>query len=188
LTIKQLRILPPFAIGRLGSASEPMDNYTFDLDLNPSDPLGYRELKAQPTLIVDENSGEIKEQRIPPRLEFKHGGRIRPVAPFLEVYAITDTDETLQPLTTALLKEHELNEHSISWRVTVSNRKIARRTDDEADLVRAQTKWFSDHHCHTLAGKCANFISPEAEPELPRDSPALHTGRGIDLRPQSVRR
>jgi hypothetical protein len=162
LTIKQLRILPPFAIGRLGSASEPMDNYTFDLDLNPSDPLGYRELKAQPTLIVDENSGEIKEQRIPPRLEFKHGGRIRPVAPFLEVYAITDTDETLQPLTTALLKEHELNEHSISWRVTVSNRKIARRTDDEADLVRAQTKWFSDHHCHTLAGKCANFISPEA--------------------------
>ena len=65
MTIKQLRILPPFAIGRLGSASEPMDNYTFDLDIDPSDPLGYRELKAQPTLIVDENSGEIEEQRTP---------------------------------------------------------------------------------------------------------------------------
>src|SRR6478609_9334654 len=96
LAIKQLRILPPFAIGRLGSASEPMDNYTFDPDINPSDPLGYRELKAQPTLIVDEHSGEIKEQGIRRRVEFEHGGRIRPVGPFLEVYAITDTDETLQ--------------------------------------------------------------------------------------------
>ncbi|MDE2600920.1 MAG: hypothetical protein KGL62_00985 [Bradyrhizobium sp.] len=162
MTIKQLRILPPFAIGRLGSASEPMDNYTFDLDINPADPLGYRQLKAQPTLIVDENSGEIKDEITPPRLEFKHGGRIRPVAPFLEVYAITDTDETLQPLTTTLLRKHELNEHGISWRATVSNRKIVRRTGNHDDLIHAQTRWFSDHRSHTLAGRCANFISPEA--------------------------
>jgi hypothetical protein len=162
VTIKQLRILPPFAIGRLGSASEPMDNYTFDLDIDPADPLGYRELKAQPTLIVNENSGEIDGQRTPGKLEFKHGGRIRPVAPFLEVYAVTDTDETLQPLTTALLRKHELGEHSIAWRATVSNRKIVRRTGNEDDLVHAQTRWFSDHRSHTLAGKCTNFISPEA--------------------------
>jgi hypothetical protein len=162
LTIKQLRILPPFAIGRLGSASEPMDNYTFDLDIDPANPLGYRELKPQPTLIVNENSGEIEAQRTAPRLEFKHGGRIRPVAPFLEVYAVTDTDETLQPLTTALLRKHELSEHDISWQVTVSNRKIVRRTANEDDLIHAQTRWFSDHRSHTLSGKCANFISPEA--------------------------
>ncbi len=31
-TIKGLRILPPFAIARLGSADEPMDNYTIELD------------------------------------------------------------------------------------------------------------------------------------------------------------
>ena len=42
-----------------------MDNYTFDLDIDPADPLGYRELKPQPTLIVNENSGEIEEQRTP---------------------------------------------------------------------------------------------------------------------------
>jgi hypothetical protein len=162
LTIKELRILPPFAIGRLGSASEPMDNYTFDLDIDTDNPLGYRELKPQPTLIVNENSGEIDGQRIAPRLEFKHGGRIRPVAPFLEVHAVTDSDETLQPLTTALLRKHELSEHDISWRATVSNRKIVRRTANEDDLVRAQTRWFSDHRSHTLSGKCANFISPEA--------------------------
>jgi hypothetical protein len=161
LTIKQLRILPPFAIGRLGSASDPMDNYTFDLDIDPANPLGYRELKALPTLIVDENSGEIKDERTPHKLEFKCCDKIRPVAPFLEVYAVTDTDELL-PLTTAMLQKDGLSEHSISWQVTVSNRKIVRRTGDEDDLVHAQTKWFADHRIHTLAGKCKNFISPEA--------------------------
>ena len=163
MTIKQLRILPPFAIGRLGSASEPMDNYTFDLDIDPdrADPLGYRELKPQPTLIVNENSGEIEKQRTPHTLEFKRGDKIRPVAPFLEVFAVTDADE-LVPLTTALLQKEGLNDHNISWRATVSNRKIVRRTGDEDDLVHAQTKWFSDHRSHTLAGKCTNFVAPEA--------------------------
>src|ERR1700749_2419394 len=144
LTIKQLRILPPFAIGRLGSASDPMDNYTFDLDIDPANPLGYRELKPQPTLIVNENSGEIEEQRTPGKLEVKQGGKIRPVAPFLEVFAVTDTGRLL-PLTTALLHKDGLSDSNVSWRVTVSNRKIVRRTGDNDDLVHVQTKWFSDH-------------------------------------------
>jgi hypothetical protein len=161
LAIKQLRILPPFAIGRLGSASEPMDNYTFDLDIDPSDPLGYRELKPQPTLIVDENSGEIERQHTPHKLQFKIGHSIRPIAPFLEVFAVTDADE-LVPLTTALLRQEGLDEKSVTWRATVSNRKIVRRTGEEDDLIHAQTAWFSDHQRHTLAGHCNNFISKEA--------------------------
>jgi hypothetical protein len=161
LKIKQLRILPPFAIGRLGSASDPMDNYTFDLDIDPANPLGYRELKPQPTLIINENSGEIEEQRTPDKLEFKQGGKIRPVAPFLEVFAITDAGRLL-PLTTTMLRKEGLSDSSISWRITVSNRKVVRRTDDKNDLVRVQTKWFSDHQSHTLLGKCKNFVSRDA--------------------------
>src|SRR3954463_10766439 len=93
LTIKQLRILPPFAIGRLGSATgEPMDNYSFDLDVDPhlEQPLGFRQIKAEPTLIVNKNSGEIEREHVPAALEFKRGDQIRPVAPFLEVFAVTD--------------------------------------------------------------------------------------------------
>jgi hypothetical protein len=160
LTIKQLRILPPFAIGRLGSASDPMDNYTFDLDIDPDleNPLGYRELRAQPTLIVNENSGEIGGERTAATLNFKRNGKIRPVAPFLEVYAIDENDE-LKPLTVALLKEHGLTIHDVSWQVTVSNRKVVRRTNETDDLVHAETKWFSDHQSHTLKGHCKNFIA-----------------------------
>ncbi|HEV7880622.1 hypothetical protein [Bradyrhizobium sp.] len=163
MTIKQLRILPPFAIGRLGSASEPMDNYSLDLDIDPGTetPLGYRQIKAQPTLIVDENSGEIESESTPATLEFKRAGKIRPVAPFLEVYAVTDTDE-LVPLTVDLLRANGLTLKNISWQVTVSNRKVVRRTQDHDDLVHAQTRQFSDHQSHTLKGKCKNFISPDA--------------------------
>ena len=32
-TIKELRILPPFAIGRLGSAPDPLDNYTIETEV-----------------------------------------------------------------------------------------------------------------------------------------------------------
>jgi hypothetical protein len=156
LTIKQLRILPPFAIGRLGSASEPMDNYSFDLDIDPDHPLDYRQIKPQPTLIVDKRSGEIKSERTPASLEFKHNGKIRPVAPFLEVFAVTDRDQ-LVPLTVGLLRKHGLTVEDISWQVTVSNRKIVRRTENPDDLVHAKVE-FSDHKSHTLHGRCKNFI------------------------------
>ena len=158
MTIKQLRILPPFAIGRLGSASEPMDNYSFDLDIDPDveKPLGYRQIKAQPTLIVNENSGEVEDVRTPVTLEFKRDEKIRPVAPFLEVFAVTDKDE-LVPLTVDLLRKEDLTIKDISWQVRVSNRKVVRRTQNPDDLVHAKID-FSDHRSHTLHGRCRNFI------------------------------
>jgi hypothetical protein len=158
VAIKALRILPPLAIGRLGSAKEPMDNYTFDLDVDPTNPLGYRELKPQPTLIVNESTGEIETHRTPGKLEFKRDNEIRPVAPFLEVFAVTDADE-LVPLTTALLEKDGLTERDISWQVSVSNRKIERRTGDKGDRIDATETWFSDHDSHCLSGKSANFKS-----------------------------
>lgn len=161
MTIKQLRILPPFAIGRLGSAYQPMDNYTFDPDIAPDaeTPLGYRQLKALPTLVVNESSGEI-EERPPAPLEFKQGGRIRPVAPFLEVYAVTDSD-ALEPLSVELLRDNKLTVENVRWQVRVANRKIVRRTRNEDDLIRAETGWFSGHQSHTLKGGCKNFVSTE---------------------------
>ena len=153
MTIKDLRILPPFAIGRLGSAPEPMDNYTIEDD--PDHPLGFRRLAGAPTFVVDERSGEIRETR-DGSPEFKQDGRIRPVAPFLEVFAVT-ADDVLEPLTLDLLRRHELDETKVSWRAVVANRKVVRRTGNEDDLVSADTKWFSGHARKRLEGHCNNF-------------------------------
>ena len=168
-TIKELRILPPFAIARLGSADEPMDNYTIELDApdNQDQPLGYRALKPLPTLIVGERSGEIEEVRTPQlplqfKVHGKNGEQIRPVAPFLEVFAVVETgkkEDELVPLTVELLRENGLSVKDVSWTVSVANRKVARRTGDDNDVVKTDKVIVGDHDIHTLHGHCNNFES-----------------------------
>ena len=139
MKIRELRILPPFAIGRLGSAKEPQDNYTIDDD--PQQPLGYRKIVPSKTLKVDEKTGGIKSSTVPKAIAFKINGKIRPVAPFLEVFAVLENppkkkgprkknedSEELVQLDRALLKKLGLSRAKIEWRVSVANRKVMRRT------------------------------------------------------------
>jgi hypothetical protein len=161
MSIFSLRILPPLAIGRLGSAPEPVDNYT--IEENPEHPLDFRTIKGAETFIVDEASGEISGSRIPESLAFKLDGLIRPVAPFLEVFAQTDADPSkpLEPLTLALLAQHGLGEGDVAWRVSVANRKVFRRTNHVDDLVSAAIDWFSNHDSKRLEGHCKNFVDAD---------------------------
>jgi len=161
MSIFSLHILPPLAIGRLGSASEPVDNYTIEVD--PEHPLDFRKIQGAETLIVDEASGEISESRIPATVTFKQAGLIRPVAPFLEVFAQTDADPSkpLEALTLTLLEQHGLGEGDVQWRVSVANRKVVRRTNQADDLVEAKVDWFSTHDPKRVEGRCKNFIAPD---------------------------
>src|SRR5579863_1928543 len=159
MKIRELRILPPFAIGRLGSASEPQDNYTIDDD--PEQPLGYRRIVPAQTLKVDEKTGRIKSNAVPETIVFKIDGKIRPVAPFLEVFAVLENSpkkkealEKLVQLDRALLKKLGASRAKIEWRVSVANRKVMRRTENPDDMVAADTGWFSDHKKHVLKGTC----------------------------------
>jgi hypothetical protein len=156
MTIRELRLLPPLAIGRLGSAAEPVDNYT--VEDNPDHPLEFRVIKPAKTLRVSEQTGEIMGEHTPASISFKQDGRIRPVAPFLEVFALT-ADNSLIPLTQSLLSEAGLDASALSWNVRVANRKVARRTGHRGDEVEADTQWFSDHKPKRLEGHCAHFVS-----------------------------
>ena len=158
MTIRALRILPPLAFARLGSAPEPLDNYTVEVD--PDRPLGYRQIRGAETLVVDKATGEIRESRVPATVEFTRDGHIRPVAPFLEVFAETDPG-VLEPLTLELLRREGLTPAALAWNVVVANRKVVRRTRDAADLVAADTGWFSGHESRELEGHCPNFIAPD---------------------------
>ena len=166
MKIKGLRILPPIAIGRLGTAAEPLVNYEIEGD--PQHPLDFHRIKAATTLVVDHASGEIVNSFIPDKVSFKEirteGERksehIRPVAPFLEVWAQVDADQWV-PLTLGLLRENRLTPADVQWQVSVANRKVARRTSDPGDEVAAQTPGFSTHAAQRLEGHCRNFISPD---------------------------
>ena len=159
MTVKELRILPPLAIGRLGSAPEPQANYT--LEENPDQPLGFRRIVGAPTLMVDTRSGEILDARVEDPVTFTSGERIKPVAPFLEVFVVT-SDDRLEPLTLELLDRLGLGPEAVSWRVHVANRKAVRRTGNADNLVSADTGWFSTHDSRPLEGHCRNFVSKQA--------------------------
>jgi len=166
MKIKALRILPPIAIGRLGSAAEPVVNYEIEAD--PLHPLDFHRIKGAETFIVDRATGEIAKSFIPEIVSFKEvrgAGKeqtehIRPVAPFLEVWALVE-GEAWVPLTLDLLHANGLTSADLRWQVSVANRKVARRTADPDDEVSARTPRFSTHGVQRLEGHCRNFVSPD---------------------------
>jgi hypothetical protein len=155
MAISELRILPPFAIARLGYSPVPLEAY--ELKVDPAAPLDFRRLVPCETLEVDAATGAIARSRVPDRIRFKDGDQIRPVAPFLEVYALTGENE-LEPLTLELLAAEGLTPEHIHWSVKVGNIKAHRRTGKDADRIYAEIQRVNDHAEHALLGECANFL------------------------------
>jgi len=158
MTILELRILPPIAIGRLGSSPTPLE--AFDLVSSEENPLDYRRIAPRQTFNVDPSSGAISHAYIPGSIHFKEAdGSIRPVAPFLEVFARTAAHPNeLVPLTLELLNREGFSEADISWSVEVGNIKLFRRTGNPDDKIIAGLSAIHDHQRHPLLGQCANFL------------------------------
>jgi len=137
-TIKELRILPPLAIGRFGSSPEPLENHTTAV----VDPLDFRKIVPAPTLIVDDATGAITQETSPGPQDKVHfrdtQRRIKPLAPFLEVWARFDDDPSLVPLTKNHLADLGLQPSDLTWTVEVANVKVFRRTGDPLDKVTAR--------------------------------------------------
>jgi hypothetical protein len=152
--VEELRILPPLAIARFGSSPDPMDNY----DVVVRDAEGYRALVPAPTLKVLPGQGSIADETTPQAVKFRDAmGRVRPVAPFLEVWARFEDDGDFTPLTQAHLEALGLVPAVLKWRVIAANLKASRRTGDADDAVYADTGEFSDHEPHPLLGRAENF-------------------------------
>jgi hypothetical protein len=158
MTILEIRILPPLAVARLGSSAEPLENYELVVD----EPLGHRKIIPSETLKVDRGSGEITDAYTPREIVFRDGDRIRPVAPFLEVFARTAPD-VLEPLTVELLRAEGLVPEDVHWTVTLGNIKAFRRTGDPHDKITA-TASFWDHARYPLEGHCPNFLAGKTLP------------------------
>jgi hypothetical protein len=158
----EIRILPPFGIARLGSSPEPMDNYK----LEHSDQVGARRLAPAETFLVDRTTGDIRRKALPFAVKFRDSqGRIRPVAPFLEVWARFADDKTnLVPLTLDQLEPLGLTPASFEWSIQVGNIKAYRRTGDPDDKILVKVGPFHDHGVHELLGECANFLSAKRVP------------------------
>lgn len=164
MPILELRILPPMAIGRLGEASEALE--AFELQIDPQKPQDYRQIVPCESFEVDHISGAIVRSYVPERIRFKDENRkVRPVAPFLEVFAITDAAPTeLVPLTTDLLAANGLSLANLHWDVALGNIKLYRRTGDVNDQIHATLSGLKNHHRHAMLGQCVNFIDGKTLP------------------------
>ena len=160
MSLLELRILPPLAISRLGASETPLENY--DLRADKSEMPGFRRIVGAETLEIDVQSGEIVRAYVPETVRFRDGSKIRPVAPFLEVFARTG-DDVIEPLTIDLLAKHGLTPGDLRWTVRLGNRKIARRTLKDADRIEAELT-VADHARHPVEGRCANFLPGKVLP------------------------
>lgn len=160
MSIKGLAILPAMAIGRFGTSPTPLEAY--ELRTDPQRPLDYRAIVPAETLVIDHERGHVARSYTPEHIVFRDGERIRPVAPFLEVFA--DTSDGLKPLTLDLLVEAGLGPEDLVWTVTVGNLKVFRQTGVLEDKVLATTGSFSDHNIHALDGWSPNFFESKSIP------------------------
>jgi hypothetical protein len=151
--ILEIRLLPPFAIARVGSSPKPMDNYEVQPDTEPT---GYRTLVPAETLYVKDK--QIVKAKTPKKVRFRDkADKIRPVCPFFEVWARFEEEGQLEPLTVNHLDDLRLTPQDVTWRVHVANWKAYRRTADENDKIEAIAEDFNDHTKQKLNGLCNNF-------------------------------
>jgi hypothetical protein len=160
-SIFEIRILPAFAIARLGSSPDPMDNYDWEIP----DRVGYRKIVPAETFYIDTETGRILDYKKPENVRFRDSKkRIRPVSPFLEVWVRFEKENDLVPLTMQHLKKLGLKPSDIHWRVLVGNNKAFRRTKDPDDKILADTSGFEDFKRKPLFGKCKNFLPGKTIP------------------------
>ena len=131
-TIRRLMFTPPVAVARLGGSTTPMDAF----DWAPGDPHTVYETRVHPawTLVVAAD-GTVTPV-LPDALVVRDGPLLRPVAPFLELWALVGDGAPGQwqpaPVTPALLAANGVGEADVTFTVTAVNAKAARRTGDPA--------------------------------------------------------
>lgn len=160
--IIELRIFPPIAVARFGSADTPLEAYSVTID--EKDALDFRTIVPEPSYMVNAD-GTISVAPALDEIQFKvlkdDKLVIKPVAPFLEVFVRTKEDEAhFIPLTLEVLEDCGLQLSDLNFRLTLENHKIFRRTEKANDKIYVQldsSELEHKHAKHALDAHCVNF-------------------------------
>lgn len=176
MPIQRILCNPPIAIARFGKSSVPLDAFEWAAT---DDPRSTSTTQIQPAWTLDVRADGRVEPRMPTEIRLEDAGRLRPVAPFIELWAdVGDTANestwTRVPLTPALLQEEGLNVANLFFEVEAMNFKAARRanqTDLRFGTFPAVTIRGDDHADHAL----------EATSPPGATSPMIPAGRSIPM-------
>lgn len=180
MEITAISFRPPFAFGRLGGAASPMDNYVWRADPTIH---GAARTTIDPALTLDVHTDGTIFPVTPSVIRFRERGKLRPIAPFFELWAtvqFSTTDTGFQPgsqadmpLTHTVLQAAKGQLTNLLYGVTVANRKAARRTEDESNAFIATVEVRGD-----------DFDRREllaSSPVLPGFTPLVDPARPIPL-------
>ncbi len=138
---------PGMAVARVGGSATPM--VAFDWRESPQ-PQSGTQTTVVPALSFEVQPDGALRPFMPDELRFKEDdGRIRPVAPFMELWARlqgSDGGTEEAPVTLALLAELGLTMAHVAVEVTATNAKAARRTGDGACAFSARVAIAGEDH------------------------------------------
>jgi hypothetical protein len=127
-TIRRLFFTPPIAIARLGGSSTPLEAFGW----GPGDPHTIGETRIRPAWSFNVDALGTVTAFLPTELHLRDGALQRPVAPFLELWALTGDGPAASwvptAVTPALLAANGIDESNVTFTVTAMNMKAARRT------------------------------------------------------------
>ncbi len=139
--------LPPMAVGRLGGADTPLENFTWVENPNTHG-AGDTVIRPDTTLELDDE-GTMRAY-LPNLIRFRESnGTLRPAAPFFELWAKVLVDKKPvddQPLTVELLRSAGGDLANVRFVVDVANAKAARRSGDPGCSFVARVEVVATNH------------------------------------------
>ena len=146
-SILEIFFLPPMAVARLGGGATPLASFSWAQANTRHDA---NETIIEPALSLQVEPDGSVTPFLPDAIEFKDDdGKIRPVAPFFELWAkVQSGDGGINdvPVTLDLLHRLGVSLHNISYEITLANHKAARRSDDPACGFSARAVVAGDDH------------------------------------------
>ncbi|HEV2866581.1 MAG TPA: hypothetical protein VGX37_08695 [Allosphingosinicella sp.] len=168
--------VPPISFARLGGSTTPLAAYIW---ARPKNPRTIGETVAVPSWSLNVFPDGSAEPFRPDSIRFRDGALIRPVCPFVEVWArVGDPDSDAAswrdaPLTPALLAAEGLAPADLTFEVTARNLKAARRTQ-RPELA------YGTFPPVVVAGD-DHSVRPLAGTSPPSPAPMIPAGREIPL-------
>lgn len=170
VTLREVWLLPPLGIARLGTSPVPCPN--FHWGPNDVSPRGTGKTTVVPAETLEVAADGTVTSHVPQQIAFRDAAGIRPVCTFFEVHGrwsrAGDEDDS-GPITASLLEEAGVRLEDVTWTVEVANTKAYHMTLSQGDRVTARVEIRGDDTVvHDLLGRSAG---DGAQPLVLADAP-----------------
>jgi hypothetical protein len=136
--VLEMFFLPPLAIARVGGSDTPLESFRWVADRGVY--AAHRTiLEPAVTIVLDEDGTPLPY--MPRAIRFRDGGKLRPVAPFFELWMRVQEgrgEPADVPITLELLRRLQVTPANLRFRITVANKKAQRRTQSSSCSFVAQ--------------------------------------------------